>query len=62
VDFFFVRHGHYAITDIFRADGVYGAWGGRGLTAYLAGFAAEIPSWSGRRSRARPIRATSLHT
>jgi len=26
VDFFFVRRGHYAITDIFRPDGVYGAW------------------------------------
>jgi purine-cytosine permease-like protein len=43
VDFFFVRHGHYAITDIFRPDGVYGRWGWRGLTAYAAGFAAEIP-------------------
>lgn len=43
IDFFFVRHGHYAITDIFRADGVYGAWGWRGLAAYCAGFAAEIP-------------------
>src|SRR5580700_2619132 len=43
VDFFFVRHGHYAITDIFRPDGVHGAWGWRGLTAYFAGFAAEIP-------------------
>jgi purine-cytosine permease-like protein len=43
VDFFFVRRGHYAITDIFRPDGVYGAWGWRGLTAYAAGFAAEIP-------------------
>jgi purine-cytosine permease-like protein len=43
VDFFFVRHGHYAITDIFRADGVYGAWGWRGLVAYGAGFLAEIP-------------------
>jgi nucleobase:cation symporter-1, NCS1 family len=43
VDFFFVRHGHYAITDIFRPDGVYGAWGWRGLTAYFAGFVAEIP-------------------
>ena len=43
VDFFFVRHGHYAITDIFRPDGVYGAWGWRGLTAYAAGFIAEIP-------------------
>src|SRR5215469_8424515 len=43
VDFFFVRRGHYAITDIFRPDGVYGAWGWRGLTAYFIGFAAEIP-------------------
>jgi purine-cytosine permease-like protein len=43
VDFFFVRHGHYAITDIFRADGVYGAWGRRGLIAYVAGFVVEIP-------------------
>jgi len=43
VDFFFVRRGHYAITDIFRTDGVYGAWGWRGLTAYFVGFAAEIP-------------------
>jgi len=43
VDYFFVRHGHYAITDIFRANGVYGAWGWRGLAAYAIGFAAEIP-------------------
>jgi nucleobase:cation symporter-1, NCS1 family len=43
VDFFFVRRGHYAIMDIFRPDGVYGAWGWRGLTAYVAGFVAEIP-------------------
>jgi cytosine/uracil/thiamine/allantoin permease len=43
VDYFFVRRGHYAITDIFRPDGVYGAWGWRGLAAYVIGFAAEIP-------------------
>src|ERR1035438_4467486 len=43
VDFFFVRHGHYAITDIFRPDGAYGSWGWRGLTAYFVGFVAEIP-------------------
>src|SRR5215813_3991986 len=43
VDYFFVRHGHYAITDIFRLDGVYHRWGWRGLTAYAAGFVAEIP-------------------
>ena len=43
VDYFFVRRGHYAITDIFKPDGVYGAWGWRGLLAYALGFAAEIP-------------------
>jgi nucleobase:cation symporter-1, NCS1 family len=43
VDYFFVRRGHYAITDIFRPDGVYGAWGWRGLTAYVIGFGAEVP-------------------
>jgi purine-cytosine permease-like protein len=43
VDYFFVRHGHYAITDIFRLDGVYHRWGWRGLTAYAVGFIAEIP-------------------
>ena len=43
VDFFFVRRGHYAITDIFRPDGVYGRWAWRGLTAYFVGFLAEIP-------------------
>ena len=43
VDFFFVRHGHYAITDIFHPSGVYRRWGWRGLTAYAVGFACEIP-------------------
>jgi nucleobase:cation symporter-1, NCS1 family len=43
VDFFLVRHGHYAIADIFTSRGIYGAWGWRGLTAYALGFLAEIP-------------------
>ena len=43
VDFFLVRHGRYAIADLFTPDGLYGAWGWRGLTAYGLGFAAEIP-------------------
>jgi purine-cytosine permease-like protein len=42
-DFFFVRHGHYAIMDIFRPHGIYGVWSYRGLIAYAVGFAAEIP-------------------
>jgi nucleobase:cation symporter-1, NCS1 family len=43
VDFFLVRRGHYAITDLFTPRGIYRAWSWRGLTAYAVGFAAEIP-------------------
>ncbi len=43
IDFFFVRRGHYAIIDIFNPRGIYGVWSYRGLIAYAAGFAAEIP-------------------
>jgi purine-cytosine permease-like protein len=43
VDFFFVRHGHYAITDLFTPRGLYGAWNARGLAAYALGFLAEVP-------------------
>ena len=42
-DYFFVRRGHYAISDLFTPNGIYGAWAWRGLTAFLAGVAAEIP-------------------
>jgi purine-cytosine permease-like protein len=43
IDFFVVRHGHYAVMDLFRPNGIYGVWSRRGLIAYAAGFAAEIP-------------------
>ena len=43
VDFYFVRRGHYAITEIFNADGIYGRWGVPGLIAYLAGLLAMVP-------------------
>lgn len=43
LDYFFVRRGHYAVTDLFRVDGIYGAWGKRGLTAYFVGFLASVP-------------------
>lgn len=43
VDFYFVRRGHYAITEIFNPRGIYGRWGWRGLVSYVAGFAAMIP-------------------
>jgi NCS1 family nucleobase:cation symporter-1 len=42
-DFFFVRKGHYSIRAMFMADGIYGRWNWRGLTAYAVGFAAMIP-------------------
>ena len=43
VDFFFVRRGHYAITEFFTANGLYGNWAWRGLVSYLLGLALEIP-------------------
>lgn len=43
VDYYFVRHGHYAITEIFNPNGMYGRWAGRGLTAYLVGLFAMVP-------------------
>jgi purine-cytosine permease-like protein len=43
VDYFFVRRGRYAITNLFMPQGIYGAWGTRGLTAYLIGFVATMP-------------------
>jgi nucleobase:cation symporter-1, NCS1 family len=42
-DYFFVRHGQYAITDLFRPHGIYGAWGARGLIGYVLGFIATLP-------------------
>lgn len=46
VDFYFVRHGRYAIADILTPGGVYGRWAWRGLVAYVAGFLAMIPFFS----------------
>ena len=43
VDYFFVRRGRYAITQLLIAGGIYGNWGMRGLGAYMIGFAATIP-------------------
>lgn len=43
VDFYWVRHGKYAITEIFNPKGIYKRWSWRGLTAYAAGFVAMIP-------------------
>jgi nucleobase:cation symporter-1, NCS1 family len=46
IDFFFVRHENYAIRELFKPHGLYGAWGWRGIVAYLVGFAAMIPFFS----------------
>lgn len=46
VDFYVVRRGHYAISEIFRPDGIYGRWGWRGIVSYLLGFAAMLPFMS----------------
>jgi len=43
VDYFFVRRGHYAIKELFRADGIYGNWGWRGLLAYTLGWVVIVP-------------------
>jgi NCS1 family nucleobase:cation symporter-1 len=43
VDYFFVRRGRYAITHLFTPEGIYGAWGTRGLVSYAIGFASTIP-------------------
>jgi nucleobase:cation symporter-1, NCS1 family len=43
VDFFFVRRGHYAITDLFTPRGIYRAWGTAGMLSYLLGFLAMLP-------------------
>jgi NCS1 family nucleobase:cation symporter-1 len=42
-DYFFVRRGRYAITHLFMPHGIYGAWGARGLLAYILGFVATLP-------------------
>ncbi|MCU1573110.1 MAG: permease for cytosine/purines uracil thiamine allantoin [Micrococcaceae bacterium] len=43
VDYFLVRKGHYAITDLFTPTGIYGVWAWRGLLSFAIGLAAEIP-------------------
>ena len=43
IDYFWLRRGRYSIPDLFTPNGIYGAWGGRGLVAYASGFFASIP-------------------
>jgi purine-cytosine permease-like protein len=46
IDFYYVRHGHYSVREIFNPRGMYGRWNWRGLLAYFGGFAAMIPFFS----------------
>lgn len=43
VDYYLVRKGRYAIGEMFRPGGVYGAWGWRGLASYGIGVVAMVP-------------------
>jgi purine-cytosine permease-like protein len=43
VDYFFVRRGRYAITHLFKPNGIYGLWSANGLLAYSTGLAATLP-------------------
>ena len=43
VDYFWLRRGSYAVLDLFRRDGIYGAWGTRGLAAYAVGLSVSVP-------------------
>lgn len=42
-DYYFVRHGAYAVTHLFMPDGIYGRWRREGLLAYAIGFCASLP-------------------
>jgi nucleobase:cation symporter-1, NCS1 family len=46
VDFYFVRKGNYAISEMFNPQGIYGLWSQSGLTAYFAGLLAMVPFMS----------------
>jgi purine-cytosine permease-like protein len=43
IDYFWLRRGRYSVGDLFSPTGIYGAWGGRGLTAYACGILASVP-------------------
>jgi len=45
-DFYVVRKGQYAISDIFNPSGIYGQWSSAGLAAYFLGLVAMIPFMS----------------
>ncbi|WP_206886223.1 purine-cytosine permease family protein [Alicyclobacillus mali (ex Roth et al. 2021)] len=42
-DYYFVRHGEYAIDDIFKLDGQYGRFNGYALVSYVSAVIVQIP-------------------
>src|SRR6202000_1872155 len=42
-DYFWVRRGEYDVASFFTPDGIYGKFAWRGLIAYFAGLAWELP-------------------
>lgn len=42
-DFYLVRHQRYDVAAMYNPAGRYGAWGWRGLSAYVVGVALELP-------------------
>jgi NCS1 nucleoside transporter family len=46
VDFFFIRREKYAVLEMFKPNGIYGAWNKNGLIAYVVGFLVMIPFFS----------------
>jgi len=46
VDYYFVRRGKYVISELFKADGMYGEWNWRGLTAYGIGVVSMVPFYN----------------
>ena len=45
-DYYAVRKGRYAISDLFNPGGIYGRWSSAGLTAYFLGIATMVPFMS----------------
>ncbi|WP_077525936.1 purine-cytosine permease family protein [Metapseudomonas resinovorans] len=46
VDFYCVRKGHYAISELFNPEGIYATWSRNGLSAYFLGILAMVPFMS----------------
>lgn len=46
IDFYAIRKGGYAITEILNPQGVYGRWAWRGVLAYLVGLVTMVPFFS----------------